>query len=71
MNTIPDVGRIAPVAKSGFAYAIGNESSIPITYPVDLVSGDSKIPASAKFLHGRTASFTDTNRGIISLSKLS
>ena len=59
-NTRPDSGNVVPAANCALAKARANESSIPITSPVERISGPSAVSTSAKRLNGNTASFTET-----------
>ena len=59
-KTRPESGKVVPAANCAFAKALANESSIPMTSPVDRISGPSAVSTSAKRLNGRTASLTDT-----------
>ena len=59
-NTVPDVGNTVPAAVCDFTNARPNERSIPMTSPVERISGPSAVSTSGKRLKGNTASFTDT-----------
>ena len=57
---MPLVGNSVPAAISAFTNARPNVESIPITSPVERISGPSAVSTSGKRLNGRTASFTET-----------
>ena len=57
-NTVPLVGRPAPVETSAFASAIPGSRSIPMTSPVDFISGPSTVSTPGNRPNGRTAAFT-------------
>ncbi|CAB4598212.1 unannotated protein [freshwater metagenome] len=59
-NISPDSGNVVPAANCDLANARAKESSIPITSPVERISGPSAVSTSAKRLNGNTASLTDT-----------
>ena len=57
-NTVPDVGRPAPLATNAFASAMPGSASIPMTSPVDFISGPSTVSTPANRPNGSTAAFT-------------
>ena len=57
-NTVPLRGRLAPPPIWLLAKAISNEASIPITSPVDFISGPSTVSTPGKRANGNTASLT-------------
>ena len=59
-NTVPDSGSSAPAAAWALANAVGKSEAIPITSPVERISGPSSESAPAKRLNGSTASLTQT-----------
>src|SRR5215831_19218986 len=66
IRTTPSSGSPFEAASCDFANADPNESEIPITSPVDRISGPSTGSVPANLLNGNTASFTDTYGGTIS-----
>ncbi len=60
MNTVPWLGSLAPAAAWALANAVGKSAAIPITSPVERISGPSSESAPAKRLNGSTASLTHT-----------
>ena len=60
MNTIPAEGSRSPAAIWLFAKARPNVRSMPMTSPVERISGPSTESASGKRLKGSTASLTAT-----------
>ena len=58
MNTRPPIGSALPAAIWALANARGNESSSPITSPVERISGPRIVSALEKRWKGKTASFT-------------
>ena len=60
MKTVPPSGSDAPAAAWAFANAVGKSPAIPITSPVERISGPSNESAPKKRLKGRTASLTAT-----------
>ena len=59
-NTIPDVGNMVPAADSALMNARPNVVSMPITSPVERISGPRAVSTPGKRLNGSTASFTET-----------
>ena len=59
-NTVPDSGSETPAAACALPNAVGKSSAIPITSPVDFISGPSTASAPAKRANGSTASLTET-----------
>ena len=47
MNTLPPVGSCCPAAIAALAYALLKSRSMPITSPVDRISGPSNVSAPA------------------------
>ena len=60
MNTRPRVGRVAPAAAWALANAVGKSRAIPITSPVERISGPSRESAPANRSNGSTTSLTHT-----------
>ncbi len=60
MNTVPSIGSDTPAAACAFPNAVGKSAAIPITSPVDFISGPSTASAPANRANGSTASFTLT-----------
>ena len=60
MKMVPEEGRADPAAIAAFAYAAPNSASMPMTSPVDFISGPSSVSAPANLSNGRTASLTAT-----------
>src|SRR5919202_2062607 len=60
MNTVPEAGSSAPAAPWALPKAAGESAAIPMTSPVDLISGPSRASALGKRPKGSTASLTDT-----------
>ena len=58
MKTFPRTGSPFPAAICALAKARANESSMPITSPVDRISGPRMVSAREKRWKGNTASFT-------------
>src|SRR6185437_8218346 len=59
-------GRPLSAASCALANALPNESEMPITSPVERISGPNTGSASRNLLNGNTASFTDTYGGTTS-----
>ena len=57
-KTVPLRGRLVPPPIWLLAKAISNEPSMPITSPVDSISGPSTVSTPGKRAKGNTASFT-------------
>ena len=57
-NTVPERGRRLPAAVWLLANASPNERSMPMTSPVERISGPSTVSTSGKRSNGSTASFT-------------
>ena len=60
MKTVPSRGRAMPAADWALPKAVGKSAAIPITSPVDFISGPSTESAPAKRANGSTASLTLT-----------
>ncbi len=60
MKTVPSPGRATPAPDWALPKAVGKSAAIPITSPVDFISGPSTESAPAKRAKGRTASLTLT-----------
>ena len=58
-NTLPLSGKALLAASWLFAKAIGKESSIPMTSPVDRISGPRIMSTPGNLLKGNTLSFTE------------
>ena len=63
MKTWPSSGRRVPAASCALAKAMPKLSPIPMTSPVERISGPSTVSTPGKRLKGSTASFTDTYVG--------
>ena len=59
MKTLPESGILKPAAICDLAKAMPKEWSIPITSPVDFISGPSRMSTLGKRLKGKTASLTE------------
>ena len=59
-NTTPDSGSGLPAARSAFENAVGKSGPIPITSPVERISGPSVGSAPENRWNGNTAAFTLT-----------
>ena len=57
-KTFPRVGSAWPAATIAFASAIPGSASIPMTSPVDFISGPSTVSTPGNRPNGRTAAFT-------------
>ena len=64
----PLMGKESPAAKTAFAKALPKVSPVPITSPVDFISGPKIGSTPGNLLKGKTASFTCIFLGIISLA---
>ena len=60
------MGSLIPVASCDFANARPKVLSIPITSPVDFISGPRRTSTSVNLLNGKTDSFTAIWTGLIS-----
>ena len=58
INASPEVGIFLLAAFWAFAYASPNEDPIPITSPVDFISGPRIGSTDGNLSNGKTASFT-------------
>ncbi len=70
-NTLPLVGARVPAANCALSKAVAKSSPIPITSPVERISGPRIGSTPRNLLNGNTASFTLKCFGIISLVKFS
>ena len=61
-NAVPEVGRPAPLATSALASAAPGSASIPITSPVDFISGPRIVSTPGNRPNGSTAAFTAVER---------
>ena len=59
-NAFPSRGRVEPAASCDFRYAVRNSRPIPITSPVDRISGPRITSTPGNFTKGKTASLTET-----------
>src|SRR5437870_1891617 len=66
MNALPARGRKVPAAICALANAAPKLPSIPITSPVDFISGPSTVSTPGNLMKGKTASLTLTWRGTTS-----
>ena len=57
-NTVPSRGKLVPPPIWLLAKAISKDASMPITSPVDFISGPSTVSTPGKRANGNTASFT-------------
>ena len=60
MNTCPARGSFTPAASWLLANAVGKSSAMPITSPVDFISGPRMTSTPEKRANGKTDSFTAT-----------
>ena len=60
MKTVPSSGSRAPAAAWALAKAVGKSGAMPITSPVERISGPSSASEPGKRSKGRTASLTET-----------
>ena len=58
MNTVPEVGMRKPTACCDLAKAIPKSLEMPMTSPVDFISGPRRMSAPGNFRKGKTDSFT-------------
>ena len=58
MKTVPEVGMRKPAAVCDLAKAMPKSSEIPITSPVDFISGPSRMSVPGNFRNGKTDSLT-------------
>ena len=68
-NATPPVGSFMPAASWLFANARAKSRSMPMTSPVERISGPRIVSTPANFANGNTPSLTDTWRGSISPSE--
>ena len=59
-NALPPRGRVDPAASCDFRYAVRNSRPIPITSPVERISGPRITSTPGNFTNGNTASLTET-----------
>ena len=69
MNTVPDRGRRWLAPRAALAKALPKSTSIPITSPVERISGPSRASVPANLSKGSTASLTAMCLGITSSVK--
>src|SRR5712691_7591272 len=62
MNTVPPAGRTDPVASWAFARASPRSAAMPMTSPVERISGPSTVSTPGNRPNGNTAAFTATCR---------
>mmetsp|Transcript_834 Transcript_834/g.3462 ORF Transcript_834/g.3462 Transcript_834/m.3462 type:complete len:311 (-) Transcript_834:2583-3515(-) len=70
MKTLPLVGNRCPAASCALAYALVKSLSMPMTSPVERISGPRSVSAPGNLSKGRTASFTATWSSFTSSVKL-
>jgi hypothetical protein len=58
-KTVPESGRRTPAPSWDLANARPKSESIPMTSPVDFISGPSRVSTPGKRANGKTASFTE------------
>src|SRR5262245_65505131 len=58
MNAMPVFGRTEPALSWAFTYALPNESSTPMTSPVDFISGPKIVSTPGNRANGNTGDFT-------------
>src|SRR5262245_64802607 len=68
-KTLPRLGNGGGAAICDLAYARPRSTSMPITSPVDFISGPSEISRPSYRRNGNTASFTEKCLGTISFVK--
>ena len=71
INAVPEVGRIAPAPAWDLTKAHPKSLSIPMTSPVDFISGPRSTSTPANFVNGNTASFTERCVGVGAVVKFS
>ncbi len=69
MNTCPDRGKRFPAAICALANAAPNDVPMPMTSPVDFISGPSNVSTPGNFENGKTASLTEMCFGMTSSVK--
>ena len=57
-NTVPSSGNFSPAPNSALAKARPKSLSIPITSPVERISGPKMVSVPGNLLNGKTASLT-------------
>mmetsp|Transcript_14341 Transcript_14341/g.41816 ORF Transcript_14341/g.41816 Transcript_14341/m.41816 type:complete len:356 (-) Transcript_14341:2023-3090(-) len=60
MNTLPDLGKRRPAAIAALAYAPAKVASMPMTSPVERISGPRSVSQPGNLLNGMTTSLTAT-----------
>src|SRR5438874_2994885 len=58
MNATPDLGNTDPALSCALTYALPNESSMPMTSPVDFISGPRMVSTPGKRANGNTGDLT-------------
>ena len=63
MNARPDAGQVEPLASSALPNASAVDMAIPMTSPVERISGPRMVSTPGNFWNGKTLSFTETCAG--------
>mmetsp|Transcript_26527 Transcript_26527/g.67486 ORF Transcript_26527/g.67486 Transcript_26527/m.67486 type:complete len:206 (+) Transcript_26527:894-1511(+) len=63
-NTLPERGSFMPAAMAALAYAPAKSVSMPMTSPVERISGPSSVSQPGNLRKGSTTSLTDTWAGL-------
>ena len=58
MKAVPETGSVSPAAICALRYAFLKSRSMPMTSPVDFISGPRTTSTPGNFTNGKTASFT-------------
>ena len=59
-KTVPESGNLLPAAICALAKAVPKSFDMPMTSPVDLISGPRIMSTPGNFMNGKTASLTET-----------
>ena len=70
IKAVPEIGKLVPLLICAFAKAIEKFLSIPITSPVDFISGPSIKSTPGNLAKGKTDSFTEICLGVENFSFL-
>ena len=66
-KTLPDRGSLTPAPSWALAKALPNSMSMPMTSPVDFISGPSRVSTPGNLTKGKTDSLTEMCLGTMSL----
>ena len=58
MKTVPEAGSVSPAAICALRYALRKSRSMPMTSPVDFISGPRTTSTPGNLTNGKTDSFT-------------